>query len=271
MVRLKQGSTVAANLSWDTENDGRFEFDVAASIPEGNYSIEVQSVDRSVKGESGVFRVSPCTMATVPPPPLEMAPQITNVHPNYEREITYVGGHFLVTWETRGRVSDLVNITLHPPDRSGRGTFLSTARAGARRQLVRIPPSFAGSGAHAIRVGTTVEGVAGWGKCGIERLFLVTEPTARSVWHPGERVVVRWTRIGAGTDPAWMFSIALINPNAVASGAWPFAASFPGASPGDGELWFNLPADVSPGIYYVIVGGLDEFAPASDHFRVEAR
>ena len=123
MVRLKQGSTVAANLSWDTENDGRFEFDVAASIPEGNYSIEVQSVDRSVKGESGVFRVSPCTMATVPPPPLEMAPQITNVHPNYEREITYVGGHFLVTWETRGRVSDLVNITLHPPDRSGRGTF----------------------------------------------------------------------------------------------------------------------------------------------------
>ncbi len=97
MVRLMRGRIAAVNLSLNTENDGSFEFPVPNKIREGEFTIEVQNTSRSVKGESGIFRIIPNMMAAPPPPlPLEIMPTITITSPvdSYFFDF-YVGGDMI--------------------------------------------------------------------------------------------------------------------------------------------------------------------------------
>ena len=188
MVRLMRGSTVAANLSWSTENSGRFEFAVASSIPEGEYTIAVNDVvDRAQGSESGLFRVSACTMTVASPAPAEIMPQITVIYPGGPTGgYIHVGGYCPVQWKTIGRMPDVVTISLHPADCSGTGTYLSTARTSAGAQYVRIPPTFGGEGVHSIRVGVFGGSLGGCGQMRLVRDFQILYPTSGTVLRRGK-------------------------------------------------------------------------------------
>lgn len=276
MVRLMRSGTVAANLSPATANDGRFDFTVAATIPAGNYRIEVQNLNRTAKGESGSFQISPCAPAPAPPPPVAIMPQISITAPGRNSALA-VGGYFEVKWRTVGRMPEMIHITLHQPDCSGAGINLSTVRASAGRQVVRIPQSIRPSSGQPIHLRAGEFRTSLFACVQLDRIHcrnIIHEPNSTSIWHPGETVVVRWSVINSSgaTTNIYMGSERNIFNHPVAPCYDRLLAR---NIPNSGEARVTLPADLAPGKYAVSVekGEFDVyyFGTSSDIFQVAAR
>lgn len=279
MVRLMSGRTAAANLSLDTANDGCFDFPVDANIPEGGYTIEVQNTSRSVRGESGTFRISACTMTPAPPPPVEVMPTIRVTEPYY-RGGYGVGQYVAVEWTSLGRVPEVIDITLHQPDCSTTGIHLASVRTAAGRQVVRIPPTIRPSAAQPvhIRVGQFRSSTSGCVRMdGLQCDNIIMEPNSRSIWHPGETVIVRWNNIAPvagsnGSVSIYMGSEYGVYHNRPIS----FQKTLACDVRNTGEARVLVPADLAPGRYTVAMqagrtGCCWYFGACSDFFQVVAR
>ena len=278
MVRLMSGRIAAANLSMSTENDGHFDFAVANTIPEGDYVIEVQSMDRSTKGQSGTFRINACTLTPAPLPPVEVIPQIilTSPHRNSALE---VGQYLTVKWRTIGRMPAVVDITLHQPDCSGHGIYLTTANTGAGQQVVRIPPSVRPSVSQPvhIRVGEFRSPTFGCVKLNfLHCKNIINEPNASTIWRRGESAVVRWSindREHNNTVNVYLETVA----NVLRSDFRGFTKSLACLRPNTGEASITVPADLVPGSYIVCVApSIDStcawyFGTCSESFQIAMR
>jgi len=277
MVRLMSGRIAAANLSLSTENDGRFDFAVVNTIPEGDYVIEVQSLDRSTKGQSETFRVNSCILTPAPPPPLEVIPQIiiTSPHPN---SALCVGQYLYVKWRAVGRMPAVVDITLHQPDCSGHGIYLTTANASAGQQFVRIPPTVRPSASQPvhIRVGEFRSPTFGCVKLNfLHCKNIITEPNSGTIWRRGESAVVRWNcidREGNNTVNIFLETEA----NVTRSGFRGFTILLACNRPNTGEASITVPAGLAPGRYLVSVTTPDPqcvwyFGTMSEPFQITVR
>jgi len=256
MVRLMQAGVVHSYLSWDTENDGLFDYTVPNTVREGEYIVAVLSRDdRSASGQSGSFRISSCLVTAAPPPPMEIMPQITITSPSRPTQADfigfygYVGGYMKIQWTTRGRMPSIVNITLHPVDCSGDGIYLSTANPSAGEQLVRIPTMVTSEGLQSIRVGAFPGAPFGCSRFNLYNALIVTEPRLGSVWHPGESVAVRWRGPGGFNTHLILASEGSIRRfRFFDSSDRILAESIPAS---DGTRRITLPADLAPGRYAV--------------------
>jgi len=103
------------------------------------------------------------------------------------------------------------------------------------------------------------------------RWIFVTEPNSRTVWHPGDRVTIRWRR----ERPAFTgrIEIIMIYENEIRS-----SALLAHVDESAGAATVTLPADLRLGRYAVMIksdisGRYDRGGgwPESEQFRVERR
>lgn len=275
MVRLMQGRVAAAYLSWDTENDGLFDYTVPNIVREGDFTVAVVSRDdSSVRGESGTFRISSC-LVTAKTQSAEIMPSITVLaFPSDEMYKICITGIIRVRWSTRGRMPEVVHITLHPYSGSicsGDGTLLSTVRTSAGEQYVYIPASVS-DGYYNIRIGQFHSSLFG---CSpqflINFVYIVTEPTRSSSCYRGDSIVVRWR----SREPESAVDIGIIGESSF--GRRVVDSCLARGTANDGMERVTIPASLPPGLYRiwlmhaVCTVGVPSCGSFSEPFNVSAR
>jgi len=272
MVWLMQGRIVAAYLTWSTDNDGRFDYTVAARVPTGEYTMAVISRnDRSVRGESGAFRIDPCTFTPAPPPPMEIAPMIRVFPESADVKVT---GIIRVRWTTRGRVPDVVEISIHrEPACADHGILLSTANTSAGEKYVYIP-LYVTPENYYMRIGEPGSSLFGRSSpllIGYE--YNVVRPTRSSACYRGDSMVVRW---GSRTSGG-VVDIGIVRASTVASGGRSPDYCLAESTANDGEERVTIPAGLAPGQYRIWVCsqvcpvGIPARGSFSEPFTVSAR
>jgi len=266
----RTGVAISITKTIGIENDGLLEYTPRDTTSEGTYTIAVSSMDGTVRGISGAFRIDPCLATLAPPPPLEIVPTISIERQN-EHNAMWVGGAWKVNWTTIGRMPELVNIYLYPPGCSGTGTLLATARTSARSQWVRFPETLAG-GYYSFWVGQPGTSLSDCSeRIQLHRQLMVTEPYAATVWHRGESVVVRWRRESAFITP-------LVDINLWREGMSP--GTFYSLAYGVPETAclrrVTIPNDIPLGTYILVItfngsGGTRSCGPESEPFQIVAR